>query len=668
MPPLPADIIEAMTSPLWWGPWFADGDWSRWHAHLKAVFALPMTDADLAIYRDCTGRGDPPSTRAPEAYADVGRRGGKTRTMATVAAWLAAFEDWRPFLAPGESAHVLLIAKDTTQAGVAFRYLASLFLDHSVLRDLVAAKTADSLTLHNGVIVRAAAASFRGLRGYAIAALLADELAYWFDGETSANPAEEILAAVRPGMLQFGGRAMLLCSSSPYRRTGPLWTAYRAHYGKPSPILFWKAPTITMNPLASAEEIARAYEEDPQKAMAEYGAEFRQDIAAFVDREAVEAVVAVGRRELPPAGGTSYFAFVDPSGGSSDSMTLAIGHTDRHGCPVLDCLREAKPPFSPEAVCAEFAETLRAYRVTRVVGDRWGGEWPREQFRKRGIAYAVSEKTKSDLYREMLPLLNSGRVELLDLPPMIGQFAALERRNTRGGRDSIDHPIGVHDDLANVVAGALVLAASASVPALWRNDALLVEDAPVAWPRRTDGVFASVMADESGVAILYWACDRNFGGPPLTLIDFDQQAFSPGLFAAIRDRVHTEARAAHALPGLFTSVALAAQISTEFGAEMLNFFTAGDLAGARAIDLTVEGCADQLLRDREALLLLAAAQIGTGRVKIAAPAHTRSMSHPSPLSDLSPGAPTTAATDAALVAIGSTIDPKALPWAAGRIG
>jgi hypothetical protein len=29
----------------------------------------------------------------------------------------------------------------------------------------------------------------------------------------------------------------------------------------------------------------------------------------------------------------------------------------------------------------------------------------------------------------------------------------LERRTARGGRDSIDHPPGAHDDLANAVAG-----------------------------------------------------------------------------------------------------------------------------------------------------------------------------------------------------------------------
>jgi hypothetical protein len=55
-------------------------------------------------------------------------------------------------------------------------------------------------------------------------------------------------------------------------------------------------------------------------------AEWRSDIAQFVDRAIVDSAVMPGRNELPPLGGTSYVAFVDPSGGSSDSMTLAIAH------------------------------------------------------------------------------------------------------------------------------------------------------------------------------------------------------------------------------------------------------------------------------------------------------------------------------------------------------
>lgn len=456
----PAEIVEAMTSPDWWGPWFSRGDWSRWHVFLRALFGLPMSDADLAIYAECTGRGDPPPARAREAYADVGRRGGKTRILATTTAWLAAFEDWQPFLDPGENAHVLLVAKDTTQAGIAFGYLQSLLCHHPVLHDLVIGETADSLTLSNRVIVRVAAASFRGLRGFAVAALLADELAYWFDGETSANPSEEILAAVRPGMLQFGGRGMLLVGSSPYRRTGPLWDAYRRHYGKQSATLFWKAPTLTMNRAAPAEEIARAYEDDPAKAAAEYGAEFRTDIESFVSREAVDACVASGCHERPPRSGVRYVGFVDPSGGSADAMTVAVAHRDGDGTGVLDCIREVRPPFSPESVVEEFAGVLKSYRISKVVGDHYAGEWPREQFRKHGVDYETSDTSKSAIYLEALPLLNSGRLELLDQPRLISQLCGLERRTARGGRDSIDHAPNSHDDVCNAALGALVLAAA----------------------------------------------------------------------------------------------------------------------------------------------------------------------------------------------------------------
>ncbi len=42
-------------------------------------------------------------------------------------------------------------------------------------------------------------------------------------------------------------------------------------------------------------------------------------------------------------------------------------------------------------------------------------------------------------------------------PKMVSQLSSLERRVARGGRDSIDHAPGAHDDVANAVAGVLTL-------------------------------------------------------------------------------------------------------------------------------------------------------------------------------------------------------------------
>ncbi len=77
---------------------------------------------------------------------------------------------------------------------------------------------------------------------------------------------------------------------------------------------------------------------------------------------------------------------------------------------------------------------------------------------KHGINYEPAESPKSELYRDLLPLINSGAVDLLEHDRLVTQLTSLERRTSRGGRDSIDHAPGAHDDVANAVAGALVTA------------------------------------------------------------------------------------------------------------------------------------------------------------------------------------------------------------------
>ena len=170
-------------------------------------------------------------------------------------------------------------------------------------------------------------------------------------------------------------------------------------------------------------------------------------------------------------------AFVDPSGGSNDAMALAIGHR-QDDIAVLDVIRERKPPFSPEAGVEEFAALLKSYRVSTVVGDRYGGEWPREQFRKHGIEYRIADKPRSDLYRDMLPAVNSGRVDLLDCARLTNQLIGLERRTSRGGKDMIDHAPGAHDDSANAVAGVLT---AASAKKQWEEEPVEL-GLPIVWP------------------------------------------------------------------------------------------------------------------------------------------------------------------------------------------
>jgi hypothetical protein len=287
-------------------------------------------------------------------------------------------------------------------------------------------------------------------------AAICDEIAFWHS-EDSANPDHEILAALRPAMTTVRG-AVLLCISSPYSRRGALWTAYKEHFGKDGdPILVWQASTRDMNPVVDETIIRDAYEADEAAAEAEYGAQFRRDIEAFVSEEAVARVVVPGRRELPPVDGVRYFGFVDFSGGSQDSMTVAVAHREGSRT-VLDAVREVKPPFSPEDVTRDFCALLKAYRIHVVTGDRYGGLWPRDRFKEHGIGYEVSDDTKTELYKALLPQITSGTVELLDQSRLVRQLVALERTVSRSGADLISHPPGQHDDVVNSAAGALAIA------------------------------------------------------------------------------------------------------------------------------------------------------------------------------------------------------------------
>jgi hypothetical protein len=423
---------------------------------LAAVFALPLSDHDQAIVRALAAR-QPPTRPVRELWAVCGRRAGKSAVAALVAVYLATCRTYK--LAPGERGVFMVIASDRRQARVVRRYITGLVHASPVLEQLIERETRDAVDFTNGVTIEIQTASFRAVRGYTVVGAVLDEVAFW-PVEDAANPDKEILAALRPAMATQPD-ALLLALSSPYARRGELYRTWRDHYGKESDVLVIQAATRALNPAVDESVIARAYEEDEVSASAEYGAQFRRDIEGFVSREVVDAVTVEGRAELPPMSDADYYAFVDPSGGSADAFTLAIAHRDAAAdITVLDLVRERRPPFSPEAVAAEFARVLKAYRVSSVVGDRYAGEWPREQFRKHGIGYEPAARPKSELYRDVLPLLNSRRVELLDLPRLRAQLVGLERRTARGGRDSIDHAPGSHDDVVNAAVGALLDAAT----------------------------------------------------------------------------------------------------------------------------------------------------------------------------------------------------------------
>ena len=459
---LPQACRDANLFKRWFSP---EVTWNNWFVFLSVLFGLPITSKQREIYEQCTERirTPPIGNRFNEIFLCIGRRGGKSIILSLIAVYLACFHNWRRFLQPGEVGTIMVIANDRYQARVIFRYIYSFIHDVPLLKKMLKHATRDTIELWNSVNIEVHTANFRGVRGYTIIAAILDELAFWRD-ENSANPDKEILDAIRPGMATIPG-ALLLCASSPYAKRGVLYKAWKDYYGSnDDKVLIWKAPTLIMNPTVSRELIDAAYERDPNWAMAEYGAEFRQDVENLFSPELIDDVTIGGRYEVAKTFSINYVAFVDPSGGAQDSFTLGIGHLDTNSDNiVVDYLKEIQAPFSPEEAVKEISDIIKSYGLTHTIGDHYAGEWPRDRFRSNGIYYELCDKSKSELYKTLIPVIHSRKIELLDNIRLQIQLASLERKVARGGRDSIDHPRKGHDDLANVVAGLAYLLAGKSI-------------------------------------------------------------------------------------------------------------------------------------------------------------------------------------------------------------
>jgi hypothetical protein len=448
-------ILEAMSDPKVFGKLFRKPEtFSAWRVLLSAIFGLPIRrESDLKLLREATGRTEYRPRRMKEVLILAGRRSGKSFMSALIACYLAIFEEWKN-LAEGERGVVMIIANDRQQAQIVFRYVKGIL--RTLGKRFIAKERTESIELRNGILIEIRATSYRSVRGYTLLAVIAEEISFWRDAETSASPAKEILIALRPSLATVE-RSLLIMISTPYDRSGVVFETYSRNFGKAeASTLVWKSPTRVLNPTISEETVAQALAEDSVSARAEWLAEFRADVESFVSLEAVQALVSP-RAEIAWDYRTSYVGFIDPSSGRRDSFCLAIAHKKGEKA-VLDVAREIRAPFNPSKAVKEFAEVLRGYQIKKILSDQYAVGYVSEAFRKEGITVEASELNASELYLELLPMMNSGTVELLNSERLVNQLVGLERRTRTTGRDLVTHFPTSHDDLANAVAGALVLA------------------------------------------------------------------------------------------------------------------------------------------------------------------------------------------------------------------
>jgi hypothetical protein len=293
------NILESMADEKIFGKWFAKPSWNAWRAFLAALFALPMTPAQLAIYQRSTGRIAPPTEPFREAWVCIGRRGGKSIVAALISVYLSAFRDYSQHLGPGEFLTGMCVSPDRKQSRVIRRFQGGFISAIPSIATMVVNETKESLELSNRTVLETQTASSASLRGYTSHIICNDEISF-LPTESSANPDEEILISERPCLASIPG-SLLLSISSPYARRGELYRAFENHFAKDGDsVLFWKATSLEMNPTLDPRVIAEAYERDPAIASAEWGGDFRSDCERLFSEEMLEAATDYDRPEILP--------------------------------------------------------------------------------------------------------------------------------------------------------------------------------------------------------------------------------------------------------------------------------------------------------------------------------------------------------------------------------
>ncbi len=434
------------------------GSWNRWLVVLCLLYGIRVPKKYEALVKQCTGRTikSMPKEGFKTALLLVGRRGGKSKISGLVAAFESCLSGREKFLSVGEKGLVTVVSPSRFQSSIIKSYiraaLSSPLLDAEVVK-----KEGDGYLLSNGILIQVLVGDFRLVRGFTQICVVCDEICYMHLAEEGKIRSDtELIAAVRPALITTGGKCIAV--STKYMRKGWAFKTWKKNYANENgKILVWDAPSKLMNPTLPQSVIDEAMEEDRASALAEFGGQWRENVASWLTREIIETCVKRGRVELLPRSGISYRGFVDVSGGRQESSAVAIGHRNKdNGNAVLDYVKEYKSPHSPNSVITDMSEKLKRFKLRRVTADNYAAEFVVDSFSANGISCSKAKLSKSQIFLELLPQVCSQSVELLDNETLINQLSNLVRKTHSGGRDSVDHATGAMDDVANAVAGVCV--------------------------------------------------------------------------------------------------------------------------------------------------------------------------------------------------------------------
>jgi hypothetical protein len=352
----------------------------------------------------------------------------------------------------------MLLAPTLKQARIAFRYIRKYLKNSPILSKRIIRMTRDEIILDNNVVIGCHACTQDGVRGRTVVAIVCDEIGFWAFEEDAANPADEVLAALRPGMASVRN-AKLIKISTPFTKSGVLWEEFQRRGELDYPV--WQVTTFEMNPTITPQMVESERQRSEEKYRREYLAEFTDSISSWIPSEILNPCIARGRQQLPRQHGLNYVAVLDPAS-RGHNFALVIVHQVPDGTVVVDLVRiwtgSTKVPLPFEGVLNEIKTILDSYGINFAVGDQFNCDAIQQYLQKIGIMYEINvfgPQTRAQLFSGLKHLMVGGKIEILDDKALLQQLRNLTEERSQRGQIDIRPSRGKDDQ-----AVALALATS----------------------------------------------------------------------------------------------------------------------------------------------------------------------------------------------------------------
>jgi hypothetical protein len=459
--------------------------------------------------------GDPNDIR-PNILLVIGRRGCKTSSIAVLVAYevyklLKKFSPQSYYNMPtDDEINVSCIATDRKQASLLFNRIAGHLERSDFYKRYRNRSTNEYMQLSTERDIQQYGANQRpslkiiaspcnasGLRGYNNIIAIMDEIAYFFESESSNNRSDQaVYDAVTPSVARFNSpsgepQGRVISISSPGSRSGLFWKLYqRSLEYDCNDLLMIQAPTWEVDYTLAPKVLRAKYSENPLSYNAEFGAQFSDRISSWIENEQILRLnIIPGLRtkeqsleQLP------HFMGIDV-GLKEDGTAIAICHIIKKETPsgiknfieldwidVRYAVDEKKEFFQPDEIGDWIASVAAKFFIVKGSMDQYYGLAIVPKLIEKGFrqiqAVVTSRDYNSRVWQNLMSKMLDGSLRIPEGDdridegkktkdiPLISELLKLQATQHSKYMISVEAPDvkGLHDDLSDAFARAVFLA------------------------------------------------------------------------------------------------------------------------------------------------------------------------------------------------------------------